>query len=168
MIKKEYFNVKEISEKYNTTTRNVRRIIYKIKDNTSENLLGKNRNNMWQIHHLLLPKFRPQRKRKTKYYSLTIRPLDNYSKKDIIVVMKFIYEQLSDNDLIINYTIEENKSMNNHHIHCYVKTKQKRELINKIKEIFCKIDYQQTSIYDLDGWKNYITKDGSSIITLRK
>lgn len=169
MIKKEYYTVNEVSKYYQTTTRNVRRIIYNLKEDSNENLLRKDNNDIWEIHQLLLPKFKPQRIRKCEYYALTIYPTYNYSQKVINEMMKFISNNSSDTKLEINYAIEESKTKDlHHHIHCYIKSDKKRELMKLIKESFYKIDYKEDEIYDLEGWKNYITKEGTQIITLNK
>jgi len=168
MTNKEYLTVNDVSIHYKTTTRNVRRIISAIKDDTNSNMLMKNNNDVWLIHNLLLPKFKPQRIRESKYYALTIRPPENYSEKVLDEMMRFVYNQFIDSDLEMNYTIEgSEKNRFYHHIHCYIKTKRKRDLIRKLNEIFYKIDYKQKTIYDLENWKRYITKDGSSIKTLK-
>jgi hypothetical protein len=169
MIKKEYYTVNEVSKYYQTTTRNVRRIIYNLKEDSNENLLRKDNNDIWEIHQLLLPKFKPQRIRKCEYYALTIYPTDNYSQKVINEMMRFISNNSSDTKLEINYAIEASKTKDLHrHVHCYIKSDKKRELMKLIKESFYQIDYKEDEIYDLEGWKNYITKEGTQIITLNK
>lgn len=169
MIKKEYLTVNDVSRHYKTTTRNVRRIIGNIKAETSTDMLNKNDNDIWQIHQLLLPKFKPQRKRESKFYALTIRPSEDFSEKVLDEMMRFIYNQLDDSDFEMNYTIECGKTNSLYnHIHCYVKTKRKRDLLKLFRECFYKLDYKQCSIYDLERWKQYITKDGSSIKQLKK
>jgi hypothetical protein len=169
MTKKEYYTVNEVSKYYQTTTRNVRRIVYSLKEDSNDNLLRKDNNDKWEIHQLLLTKFKPQRVRKCKYYALTIYPTDNYSIKVINEVMRFINDNSSDSKLEINYSIEPSKTKDSHHhIHCYIKSDKKRELMKLIKESFYKIDYKEDEIYDLEGWRNYITKEGTQIITLNK
>jgi hypothetical protein len=59
MIKKEYYTVNEISKHYQTTSRNVRRIIYALKEDSYENSPRKDNNDIWEIRQLLLPKFKP-------------------------------------------------------------------------------------------------------------
>lgn len=169
MDKKEYYTVNEIGKYYQTTSRNVRRIIYNLKEDKNELLLRKNNNDNWEIHSLLLPNFKPQRKRKPKYYSLTIYPTENYSSKVIKEMMRFICTNSSELELEVNYTIEpsKNKALH-HHIHCYIRSDKKKELIKLIKESFYQMDYKETDIYDLEGWKNYITKEGTQIIKLKK
>jgi hypothetical protein len=169
MDKKEYYTVNEIGKYYQTTSRNVRRIIYNLKDDKNELLLRKNNNDNWEVHNLLLPKFKPQRCRKPKYYSLTIYPTNNYSTKVIDEMMRFICSNSSDDKLEISYSIEASKNKDfHHHIHCYIKSNKKRELMKLIKESFYQMDYKVTDIYDLEGWKNYITKEGTQIIKLKK
>lgn len=167
MQQNEYLTVKEISSKYEMTTRNVRRIISSLTDNCSETMLHKNKNGEWRVHHLLAPKFKPQRTRKNKYYALSIDPCTDYSKSDIDVVMKFAYEQMGDDVLEINYVVEQKKSNNRNHLHCYVKCSNKKKLINCFKLGFSQISYRESVIFDLNGWKDYIKKDGSQIITLK-
>jgi hypothetical protein len=169
MTKKEYYTVKEVSDYYQTTSRNVRRIIYTLKEDSNENLLRKDNNDIWEIHQLLLPRFKPQRIRKCKYYALTIRPTDNYSPKVINEMMRFICNNSSDTNLEINYSIEASQNKDfHHHMHCYIKSDKKRELIKLIRESFYKVDYKEDKIYDLEGWKNYITKQGNKIIQIIK
>jgi len=69
MQKNEYLTVKDISQKYMMSTRNVRRIITTLENKCSDETLYKDKNNHWQVHHLLVCKFKPQRMRKNKYYT---------------------------------------------------------------------------------------------------
>ena len=167
MQQNEYLKVKEISSKYDMTARNVRRIISKIAENYSEVMLYKNKNNQWLIHSLLLPKFQPQRLRKSKYYALSIDPCYNYSDAEIVEIMEFVFSQMNDNKLEINYVIEQKKANSQNHIHCYVKCSNKKKLMQCIKLGFSKVSYHQSPIFDLNGWKNYITKDNNTIKILK-
>ncbi|WP_298221146.1 hypothetical protein [Flavobacterium sp.] len=167
MQQNEYLTVKEISLKYDMSARNVRRIISNLTENCSEATLYKNKNHEWQVHHLLLPKFKPQRTRKNKYYALSIDPCANYTKSDINVVMKFVYEQMDNNMLELNYSVEQKKSNNQNHLHCYVKCSDKKKLIELLKLGFSRISYHESKIFDLDGWKQYISKEGNQITTLK-
>ena len=167
MREKEYLTVNDISKHYKTTSRNVRRIASKLQEDKNEYLIYKY-DGQWKVHHLLLAKFKPQRLRTSKYYALTIRPNIKYSREVLKEMMKMVYKECNDDTLEINYTIEESKRLDNHHhIHCYIKTKRKRELTKHIKDMFFKIDYKQNNIYDLESWIGYITKGGSPIITLK-
>jgi hypothetical protein len=167
MQQNEYLTVKEISLKYDMSARNVRRIINKLTNNCSEATLYKNKKHEWQVHRLLVPKFKPQRTRKNKYYALSIDPCANYTKSDIDVVMKFVFEQMNDDALELNYVIEQKKSNNQNHIHCFVKCSTKKKLLDLFKLGFSRISYHESVIFDLNGWKQYITKDGSQITTLK-
>ena len=168
MTTKEYLNVSEISKKCNMTARNVRKIITKLKVVKNENLLHKNQLDEWQIRHLLLPEFKRKRIKRDRYFALTIDPYYNYTPSEIDTIMSFIFScngAIEDN-LEINYVIEQKKSNNQNHIHCYIKTNQKRKLMQCVKESFCKTSYHESDVFDLEGWKNYITKDGNPITTL--
>jgi hypothetical protein len=170
-MKNEYLTVNDISKHHQTTSRNVRRIIANMKADSNKLLLRKDNGDKWLIHQLLLPKFKPQRNRKPKYYALTIIPINNHTESEIKEMMQCIFDNSSDNDIEINYTVEVSKLYDNHnhnHIHCYIKCKKKRELLDIIKTIFYDLNYKQSEIYDLDGWKKYITKENSSIITIKK
>lgn len=167
MQKNEYVTVREISAKYEMCTRNVRRIISNLTDNQSESMLHKNKNGEWMIHHLLVPKFKPQRMKKNKYYALSIDPCTYYSKTDIDVVVKFAMEQMGDNAIEINYVVEQKKSNNRNHLHCYVKCSNKKKLLDCFKLGFSRITYHESVIFDLNGWKDYIMKEGSQIMTLK-
>lgn len=167
MLKNEYLTVKDISEKYMMSTRNVRRIINTLEDNCSEATLYKDKNNHWQIHSLLVPKFRPQRTRQNKYYALTVDPCYKYTNKDIDEIMKFVFDQLGDDKSEFNYVIEQKKANGHSHIHSYVKCTNKKKLLNCFRLGFGQLSYHESVIFDLVGWKQYITKDGSQIKTLK-
>lgn len=163
----EYLSVKEISTKYDMSARNVRRIISKLTDDYSNELLYKNKNDEWQIHQLLVPKFKPQRKRRNKFYALSIDPCSNYTVNDINTIMNFVYAQMGDTTLELNYVIEQKKSNNQNHLHCYIKCSDRKKLLDLFKLGFSRISYNESTIFDLEGWKGYITKDGSQITTLK-
>lgn len=167
MIKNEYMNVKEISQITLQSTRNVRRIIKKIESEVSKELLHQDNNSNWRIHHLLLSRFKPQRTRLNKYYALSIDPCYNFSETEIDEVMKFVFDQMSDNTLEINYVIEQKKANNQNHIHCYVKCSNKKKLMQCIRLGFSQVSYHQSPIFDLNGWKNYITKVNNTIKILK-
>jgi hypothetical protein len=168
MIENEYLKVNEIATITNQSTRNVRRILAKLRDEVNNQLLlNKDVNNIWAVHHLLLPKFSPKRIRKNKYYALSFDPCFAYSEADIEQIMKFVFEQLDDKSEI-NYTIEQKKENGKNHLHCFVKCENKRKMIEAIRLGFAQISYKQTPIYDLQGWKDYITKENNEIKKLKK
>jgi NADH:ubiquinone oxidoreductase subunit C len=167
MIEKEYFTVSEISKKNNMTARNVRKIITRIKPSKGDELLHKDKLDQWQVHHLLLPEFKRKRNKVEKHYALTIDPCCDYSNKDIDEMMQFVFTQTGDENLEISYTIEKKKANNQNHIHCYIKSNQKRKLLQCVKLAFTKTNYYENDIYDLEGWVRYITKDGNPINTIK-
>lgn len=150
------------------SARNVRRIISTLTESCSEDTLYQNKNHEWQIHHLLLPKFKPQRQRKNKYYALSVDPCGSYSKADVDVVMKFVFDQMKDESLEINYVVEQKKSDGQNHLHCYVKCSDRKKLVNCFRLGFGQLSYHVSEVFDLQGWIQYITKDGSQITKLKK
>lgn len=166
MIKNEYLKVAEVSKLYNVSKRNVRRVINNLIESTNTKLLVKDLNGHWSIHRLLLPKFKPKRKKKSKFYALTIDPCHHYSIKEINEIMNFIIDNVGDK-IEINYSIEQKKSNNQNHIHCYILSGKRKKIIESIKIGFSNVSYKATEIFDLEGWKSYITKDGNNILTLK-
>lgn len=168
MINNEYMNVKEISLLTEQSTRNVRRIIKKLEGEVTKELLHQDNNNNWRVHHLLLKRFKPQRVRKNKYYALSIDPCHNYSEKEIDEILKFVMEQIDDPNFELNYVVEQKKVNNQNHIHCFVKCSNKKKLLQCIRLGFSKVSYHQSGVFDITGWKNYITKDNNNVKTLKK
>jgi len=172
MKQNEYLKVWQISMLYKQTPRNVRRIITELVKEKSEELVHKDSNGEWQVHKLLLKKFKPQRERKEKVYALTLDPIVNMTENEIDEIMKFVVSQLNDPNVEINYTIEQSKVMDEkfkgkNHIHCVVNCNQRKKLLQSLKLGFSKLSYKQDEIFDLNGWKNYITKVGSQIKTVK-
>lgn len=169
MIENEYLKVNEIATITNQSTRNVRRILAKLNDEKNNELfLKKDVNNIWAVHHLLLPKFSPKRIRKNKYYALSFDPCFAYTVADIEQIMEFVFNQLGDDKTEINYVIEQKKENGRNHLHCFVKCENKRKLLQSIRTGFAQISYKQTPIYDLQGWKDYITKENNEIKKIKK
>ena len=167
MEKKEYLSVIEVGKKFKMTTRNVRRIVNNLSKEKNEYLLYKDSLNRWMIHEILLHNFKRQRVKKEKYYALTIDPFLNYTVKDINTIMNFVYSKINDPETEINYTIEMKKANGKNHLHCYIKSNVKDKIIELIKLGFSRVSYKETPIYDLGRWKQYITKDGSPINSLK-
>jgi transcriptional antiterminator len=167
MIKNEYLSVSEISKLFNVSKRNIRRIINKIVDVTNKNLLGKDNNGFWIVHRMLLSKFKPQRVRKQPYYALTIDPSSNYTNNEIHEIIQFVVKNTNDDDIEINYSVEQKKSNGKNHVHCFIKSGKKKRIIELITLGFSQLSYKETEIFDLEGWKKYITKDGSQIKTIK-
>lgn len=168
MINNEYLSVKEISQLTEQSTRNVRRIIKKLENEVAKELLYQDKNNIWMIHKFLLSRFKLQRVRANKYYALSIDPCHNYSEAEIDEILKFVMEQMDELNFELNYVVEQKKANNQNHIHCYVKCSNKKKLLNNIRLGFSKVSYHQSAIFDITGWKNYITKNNNNIKTLKK
>jgi hypothetical protein len=168
MIINNYKKVQEVSKITQQSTRNVRRIINRIKDEVDNSLLFKDEEqSVWNIHKDLLPKFKPQRIRANKFYALTIDPCVSYTEKDLDAVMKFVIELMGDTNTEIHYVVEKKKANNQNHIHCFVKCSEKRKLIQNFRIAFSTISYFQSAIFDLESWKHYITKENNDIKTLK-
>lgn len=165
---KEYLKVKEISQIKKMTARNVRKIIAKLMDEKSEYMIQKDKNGEWLVHHLLLSNFNYKRKVAQKYYALSFDPVNCYSERDIDKIMKFVFEQMKDDNIEINYTIEKKKENNRNHLHCFMNCQQRKKFIRMLRVGFSELSYKEDEIYDLEGWKAYITKDGSPITTIKK
>jgi hypothetical protein len=167
MTEKEYLNVKEVSIRTQQSTRNIRRIIARIENEVSNELLYKNQDGQWNIHHLILSKFKPQRIREGKYYAISFDPSGNYSDKEIDEVMKFVIKQMGETKIEINYVVESKKANEKNHLHCFVRCQNKLKLIRCIRLAFSQVSYHQSGVFDLTGWKNYITKENKIITTLK-
>jgi hypothetical protein len=168
MIVNDYKTVVDVSKITEQSTRNVRRIINRIKDEVDSRLLFKNEgNSVWNIHKDLLCKFKPQRIRANKFYALTIDPCVNYSEKDLDEIMKYVIGLMGDARTEIQYVVEQKKANNQNHIHCFVKCTNKRKLIQNFRIAFSTVSYLQSAIFDLESWKGYITKENNEIKTLK-
>lgn len=169
MEKKEYYNVAEVSKKHKISKRHIRNLIHLFREEKGyDKLLTKNQDGNWLIHHLILEKFNRQRKPKNKYYALTFDLGNYYSTQDINQIVSYVCNNSKDEGLEFHYTIEKKQSNQQNHIHAFTNSKKKKELIRSFKLGFSKLGYHQSEIYDLENWKNYITKDGNKIITIKK
>ena len=119
------------------------------------------------VHRLLSPKFKPQRTIKQKYYALTIDPPTKLKENEIDIIMKFVISRMDNPNIEVNYVVEQKKENNRNHIHCYINCNQRKRLLENLKIGFYNLNYKQTEIFDLEGWKQYITKDGAIIKTLK-
>lgn len=164
---KEYLTASEISKEHKVSARYIRKLINEMLEEDKTNLIHKDNTNRWMVHRLLLPKFKSKRSKAKKYYALSIDPTANYDEEEIDKIMNFVVSNMADSPLEIHYTIERKKANGRNHIHCYIYCAQKKKLIENIRLGFSSVSYQQQEIFDLIGWKNYITKDGSTIKTLK-
>lgn len=168
MIKQEYYTVSELSKENDMSSRNIRKIINTLKDKTSNSLLYKDKNNTWRVHHLLLPKFKRRRRKYKQYIAFTIDPSAIYSEKEILERFRELVLMLDDDNLELEIVIEKKAKNHRRHIHGYYRTLKKREIRRGLKFWFPEMSYHETKTYDMEGWKNYITKEGSNIITINK
>jgi hypothetical protein len=167
MIVNDYTTVQEVSKITQQSTRNVRRIINRIKDEVDNKYLFKDDNSIWKISKEILVQFRPQRIRENKFYALTIDPCVSYTDKDLHEIMKYVIELMGDVRAEIHYVVEQKKANNLNHIHCFVKCSNKRKLIQNFRIAFSTVSYFQSAIFDLESWKGYITKENNEIKTLK-
>ena len=167
MSKNEYLKVNEISQLTKMTTRNVRKIISNLSVEKTKELVHKNNNGEWMVHKLLLSNFDYKRKVVQKYYALSFDPVNEYSKKDIDDIMSYVFNEMHDKNLEINYTVEQKKENGRNHLHCYINCLQRTKLIRLLRLGFSNFSYKEEEIFDLSGWKNYITKDGNQIKTIK-
>lgn len=163
----DYLNVKEVSQLTVQSTRNVRRIIKRIINDVNERMLYQDNNYNWHIHRQLLSHFKPQRIRANKFYALSIDPCHNLSVSEIEVVLRFVMDQMGETNLELNYVIEKKIKNGQNHLHCFVKCSNKKKLVQCFRLGFSQISYHQSSIFDLESWKNYITKYNNEIKTLK-
>ncbi len=169
MIENEYLTVRELSVKHNLTSRHIRRIITKFyNESGTKGLIIRNKNNHWLVHRVIEYRFQPKRKRKNKYYAVTIDPCHPYTVKEIDTIMNYLFEQLNSEDVEINYVVETKAANNQNHVHCYIKCTNRKKVIEAIKLGFSRVNYLESLIFDLEGWRNYITKQNKQIITLKK
>jgi hypothetical protein len=167
MIVNDYTTVQEVSKITQQSTRNVRRIINRIKDEVDSKYLFKDDNSIWKISKEILVQFRPQRIRENKFYALTIDPCVSYTDKDLHEIMKYVIELMGDVRTEIHYVVEQKKANNLNHIHCFVKCTNKRKLIQNFRIAFSTVSYLQSAIFDLESWKGYITKENNEIKILK-
>lgn len=168
MIKKEYKTVKELSKKFKITARNIRKIAGKLTGTTNKELLHKDANGQWMINHVIENKFKPTRKLLQKYYALTIDPPSSFTEKEIHEIMNFVLSRMEGPNVEINYTVQRKKANGKRHIHCFINCNQRRKLIENLRLGFSNIGYKETDIYDLAGWKDYITREGEKITKIKK
>ena len=165
-FKKEYYLVNEISKIKKMTARNVRAIIDKLDKEKNNFMIRKSNDGVWEVHHLMLYNFDRKREKDNSYCALTIDPVFNLSHKDINLMMNYFFTTTSDPNIEINYVIDKKVSNGKNHIHAYIKTKQQRKLIPLINLCFSGSSYKLKPVFDLEGWKSYITKNGAQIIAL--
>lgn len=167
-MKKEYYTVAEVSGETKLSGKQIRNRILKFKsEGEYKNMITKDVQGRWIIHRMIISKFRPERIRKTKFYALTVDPVDFYSEEDLKKIMDFVLSELPVKDVEINYTIESKKSNGFNHLHLFTNCTNKKTLIRTLRIAFSRMSYKESSIFDSDGWESYIQKDGYKIIKLK-
>jgi hypothetical protein len=167
MVTKEYLNVRELSRAHQMSQRNIRKIIKRLAESKSQELIHKDANNQWQVHHILSREFTRKRDVKNPFYAFSVDLCRKYKEEEINEVMGFICSRMGNDNLVLGYVIENKKANGDSHLHCYINCRQKRELIDNLKLGFSGISYKECEIFDLDGWKNYMMKEGKKITTIK-
>ena len=164
----EYLTVKEVSTITNQSNRNVIRLIstliHKVQ---AKDIIRKKVGNSWLINKDIIKLFTPKRIRKNKYYALNIDPCYDYCEKDIHIMMNYALELMKIDNIEINYVVERKNANSQNHLHCFVKCNQQNKLEKSIKTAFSKTQIKKAPIFDLDGWKSYISKYNKNIITIK-
>lgn len=167
MITENYFKVAEIAKKHKVTTRTVRNKIKLLIGLVSDNKIFMDNNREYRIHKSLLKKFEPIRVHKVKYIAISLDPVDEFKAEDLKKTMVWILENISVDEVRIDYSIERKKANGRNHLHIYTKKSVIAKFIKSCKTAFPFMSYHLIKVYDLTGWKNYIGKE-SEIITLKK
>lgn len=161
-MKKEYYTTSELAKLKCTTTTKVRKIINKI--STTKDLLYQ-KNGIYYIHHLLLPKFDVLNEKENKEFAYTLDIPVTYSDNDVKTILKYIVNEI-DLPTTIQYVTEKKKANNMNHLHAIVTTKSKKKFLTKMYDYFYNCHYHTSPIFDRNGWINYITKENKNIITI--
>jgi hypothetical protein len=167
MITNEYLRVDDIAKQQKITMKTVRNKIQKLIGLVPNGKIIKDNNDNWRIHYSIKEMFKPERVHKLKYTAFTIDPVYNYSYEDLLKIVSWINGNINENDFELNFSIEPKKANNRLHLHFYFKKSVSGKFLKSAKLAFHDMNYHSTEIYDLDGWKNYISKE-NKIITLKK
>lgn len=165
----EFISVSEMSAMQGMTSRNVRKIISRIKPDKTDDQMYKDTIGNWWIHESQKDNFiRKHAKPEPVYYAITLDVPVLMNEGGIRTAMAFALDQLNDPDAEINYVIERKLANNLPHIHGYYKCNSTAKMKKALRTAFSSPNYYHTKVFDLDGWVSYITKDGSPIIELKK
>ncbi|MDO5989193.1 hypothetical protein Q4Q39_17450 [Flavivirga amylovorans] len=133
-MEKEYYSVSEVSKRMKLSGKQIRnRIIYYKESGKYKNLLIKDSNGRWQIHRMIITKFKPVRIRGKKYYALTVDPNYTYKESEIKIIMEYVVELLPIKGIEISYTIEKKKANGQNHIHLYTNCSNRKKLIKTLR-----------------------------------
>lgn len=160
---KEYYNTQEVALELNVSTKTIQRKLKEINKQGSTRLIEKNSAGAWQIHRLALPKFKAAKEK--EYKAITIDTECDYSYKDLNEVVEHIFVKIS-GKLTLKYSIETKRKDSKPHIHCYLPKQDVKRFMEQVK-MLVDCDYKIKNAFDLEGWRDYISKE-TPIITLNK
>jgi DNA-binding transcriptional regulator YhcF (GntR family) len=160
---KEYLTKRELALELKISTKTVQRRLDEINKQGSTKLIQKDSAGRWLIHRLAVPKFKKAKEK--EYKAITIDTECDYSYKDLSEVIYYIFDKIR-GKLDLNYTIETKRKDAKPHIHCYLTKEQTKPFIDQLK-LLVDCDYKITDVFDLEGWRAYISKE-TPIITLTK
>ncbi|MGZ5486751.1 MAG: hypothetical protein ACXWFB_12745 [Nitrososphaeraceae archaeon] len=163
---KEYLSIAEMSLYHSVSKRTILNRVKSLVKEVLSTLLFK-KNGEWYIHHLLVPKFVPKYKLHPKQIAFSVDPCAYYSESDIENIMEFIFGNINQSTTEIQYVIERKISNNQNHLHCLITGGKMRDIVKSFKLGFGEISFKKNKIYDLSGWKRYMKKMGSKLITLK-
>lgn len=162
----EYKTTNEVSELFNLTPKRITQIAQKLiktGEVRSKQLLGKDRNGHWYIHHSIVNKFKQKNKKHLSEYAFTIDPCSRYfTQNDLQKIVEYVTVKMRDRqpDFRISYTIEAKTSgSKNLHIHGYTNAQNTKHLKKEFKDCFVLADIDMRKMYNKEGWEKYITKE---------
>lgn len=148
---------------YGISSKTVSRRIQQLTTDNESRLIVK-RHGRWRIHQLALSQFKPKKK-ETEYTAITIDPVLDYSLTDMETVFDYILTEVP-TPLEIHYSLETKNKDGKPHIHCYLPSDQYRKFLRVLRSLV-EISYKVATVFDLDGWREYISKE-SPIIKFKK
>ena len=167
MINENYLMVAEIAKKKRITAKTVRNKILKLIGVVADNMILKDKNNQYRVHNSLLPKFEPEKRHSIKYIAINVDPVTYFSKEDIHKTMIWLLDYVKLDKIEINFSIEAKKKNGRNHLHIYIKKNIAIKFLKALKFAYPEMSYYIVKVYDIEGWKSYISKE-SQIITLKK
>ena len=82
-------------------------------------------------------------------------------------VIQYAIGLLEDPTAEIHYVVEMKKRKIEPHVHTYYRCKSRKAMKQVINLAFGGTSYYHSKVFDLEGWKRYITKDGLTITTIK-
>ncbi|VXB18603.1 conserved hypothetical protein [Flavobacterium sp. 9AF] len=168
MITNDYLRVAEVAKEKNITTRTVRNKIKKLIGVVGDNKIIRESNEEYRIHKSIINMFEPERVHQIKYSAITIDPIFKYTVEDLKKIMDWIMELINEDEVEINYSIEQKKANGNNHLHIYTEKSVSTKFLKCAKFAIPKMSYHIAEVYDLEGWKSYMQKETDIIKLLKK